>query len=65
MQDYPCLTEDQIENLARLGCGWKSFRRPQDVEWTLDHHDRIHVVQCRPLHMEQAILDWSDLLSLA
>jgi pyruvate,water dikinase len=61
MQDAPCLTEDQIDELARLGMQLEKFLgAPQDVEWVIDHHDRIHVVQCRPLHMEQAILDWPD-----
>ena len=61
MRDAPCLNEKQLESLALLGRQLEQyFGAPQDVEWILDLQDQIQIVQCRPLHLEQTILNWSD-----
>ncbi len=58
----PCLTEDQLVRLARLGRRLEQhFESPQDVEWSIDAGGRINIVQCRPLVVEPAVLSWTDL----
>ncbi len=48
----PCLDEAQIGELM----GWAEtlenhYGKPQDVEWALDHEDRLWLLQSRPLHL--------------
>lgn len=58
--DTPCLTDEQLARLARLGLMLEDhFGAPQDVEWSLDHDGEINIVQCRPLLMEPAVSGWS------
>lgn len=50
MQDAPCLTDAQLEQLARAGMSLERYhKRPQDVEWTFDAEGELHVLQSRPL----------------
>jgi pyruvate,water dikinase len=52
-QDRPCLSEEQIRTLADYALKLeKHYRYPQDIEWALDPHGRILVLQARPLHLE-------------
>ncbi|KAF5048968.1 Pyruvate phosphate dikinase, PEP/pyruvate binding domain [anaerobic digester metagenome] len=48
--DAPCLTEADLALLGEVSLSLeKYFKRPQDVEWTLDASDRLYVLQSRPL----------------
>lgn len=52
-QDSPCLTKAQIEALARFALQLElHYKYPQDIEWTLDRHGRLLILQTRPLHIE-------------
>ncbi len=48
--DAPCLTEADLALLGEVSLSLeKYFKRPQDVEWTLDASDRLYVLQSRPM----------------
>jgi pyruvate,water dikinase len=51
--DQPCLTEDQVVALARLGMQMEAYYgRPQDIEWAVDADGAITVLQCRVLQQK-------------
>jgi pyruvate,water dikinase len=67
-QDRPCLGEEEILRIASLGLGIeKYFRKPQEVEWTIDAHGALHILQARPLNIRarisQMIRDISEVIS--
>jgi pyruvate,water dikinase len=52
-QDIPCLTEDEVLELARLGKKLEQhYGTPQDIEWTIDRDlpfpENVFFVQTRP-----------------
>ncbi|MBI1811990.1 MAG: hypothetical protein HYR78_08715, partial [Nitrospirae bacterium] len=50
IRDKPCLSEEQVLELARLAMlTEKHFRGPQDIEWAIDKGGRISILQSRPL----------------
>ena len=50
LQDIPCLSDDQLAELARVGMSLERYyKRPQDVEWTFDGQGGLHILQSRPL----------------
>lgn len=50
LQNIPCLTDRQLEQLARAGMSLERYyKRPQDVEWTFDSLGELHILQSRPL----------------
>lgn len=52
-QDRPCLSEEQIRTLAGYALKLeRHYQYPQDIEWALNPHGRILVLQTRPLHLE-------------
>jgi pyruvate, water dikinase len=52
-RDAACLDPDQVQKLARYAMGLeKHYQYPQDIEWALDRHGRLLILQTRPLHME-------------
>jgi pyruvate,water dikinase len=49
-QERPCLTPDQLQQLARLALDLEThFGEPQDMEWALDPDGNLLVLQTRPL----------------
>jgi len=45
-----CLSDDQVRTLVEYGLRLEAhYGMPQDVEWSLDHEDRLFVLQSRPL----------------
>jgi pyruvate,water dikinase len=49
----PALTDDQILTLARWGhLLEKHYGMPQDIEWCMDQHQDLHLLQCRRLQTE-------------
>lgn len=52
-QDKACLSSEQIKTLAAHAVQLeKHYQYPQDVEWAIDPHGRVLVLQTRPLHLE-------------
>ncbi|MDI6853060.1 MAG: PEP/pyruvate-binding domain-containing protein [Deltaproteobacteria bacterium] len=52
-QEKPCLNAEQIKMLADYAVKLEEhFRCPQDIEWALDRHGRLLILQTRPLHPE-------------
>ncbi len=50
MQAGPCLTDELVRLLAGYGSAIEQyFGCPQDIEWACDVHDRIIILQSRPL----------------
>lgn len=50
LQTIPCLTDEQLEQLARAGMSLERYyKRPQDVEWTFDSQGELYILQSRPL----------------
>ena len=46
----PCLSDDQVSSLVEYGMQLEAhYGLPQDMEWSLDHEDRLYVLQSRPL----------------
>ncbi len=53
-QDTLCLSPEQLRTLANYALKLeKHYEYPQDIEWALDPHGRLLVLQARPLHLEQ------------
>lgn len=52
-QDAPCLSAMQIQQLSEYGLRLeKHYEYPQDIEWAVDIHGRLMILQTRPLHLE-------------
>ena len=50
MAEMPCLNEKQLLELAAIASHLETFfKRPQDIEWTLDETDTLFILQARPL----------------
>ncbi len=51
-QDALCLSPEQVKTLAGYAVKLeKHYEYPQDIEWALDPHGRLLVLQTRPLHL--------------
>lgn len=54
LQTRACLDDAQIDRLAGYMRALEShYRTPQDVEWVLDTHGRLFIVQTRPLALPE------------
>ncbi len=54
-RDQPCLDDDQILELARVGLAIDGiYGAAQDIEWAIDGQGRLHLLQCRPLPQNEA-----------
>jgi pyruvate,water dikinase len=59
-QDAPCLSPAQIQRLSEYGFRLeKHYEYPQDVEWAIDIHGRIIILQTRPLHLDNQAVSCS------
>jgi len=46
----PCLPEEKLLELARIAVHLEAFfKRPQDIEWTVDENGELSILQARPL----------------
>lgn len=46
----PCLSEEELLELAGIASHLETFfKRPQDIEWTLDEQGILYILQARPL----------------
>ncbi len=56
-QTQPSLKNQQLKELAEIGLQLERyFKKPQDVEFAIDRHDNIIVLQSRQLGLQQARL---------
>jgi pyruvate,water dikinase len=52
MKGKPCLTDEQIRPLAEYAIAIENhYECPQDIEWAIDTHGRINILQTRPLRV--------------
>ncbi|MBI5665111.1 MAG: hypothetical protein HZC49_08530 [Nitrospirae bacterium] len=52
LKNRPCLTDDQITMLFNYAIALeRHYGSPQDIEWAIDHYNRIFILQSRPLRM--------------
>ncbi len=52
LRDIPCLTPEQINELAEAALTLERFfRRPLDVEWAFAHDGKLVILQARPLRI--------------
>jgi len=50
IKSAPCLSDEQIKTLYSHALVLEShYGKPQDIEWAVDHNDRIYILQSRPL----------------
>lgn len=55
-QAAPCLTPEQIRTLASWALRLEEhYQGPQDVEWALDEHGRLFILQTRPLKVQPRV----------
>ncbi|MEW6500543.1 MAG: PEP/pyruvate-binding domain-containing protein [Thermodesulfobacteriota bacterium] len=48
--EQPCLAEAKLLELAGIASHLETFfKRPQDIEWTMDEQGALHILQARPL----------------
>lgn len=48
--EQPCLDEAKLLELAGIAGHLETFfKRPQDIEWTVDEQDTLYILQARPL----------------
>jgi pyruvate,water dikinase len=52
LQESPCLSDDRVRELAAFVQMLEThYGYPQDMEWAIDRHGRLLVLQTRPLHL--------------
>ena len=50
LQNLPCLTAEQISGIVETALIIERFfKRPLDIEWCIDDHNRLVILQARPL----------------
>jgi pyruvate,water dikinase len=53
LQTKSVLTDDHIRRIAEAGLIIeRHFKKPQDIEWAMDHKDRLFILQTRPLRIK-------------
>ncbi|MGW8161746.1 MAG: PEP/pyruvate-binding domain-containing protein, partial [Desulfobulbales bacterium] len=61
-RDQPCLTDEELLLLSRQIRHLELFyKRPQDIEWSIDKGGRLYILQARPLLISQAAFQNRDL----
>lgn len=62
----PSLKNQQLKELAQIGLQLeKYFKKPQDVEFSIDQQDRIIILQSRQLSLQQEQMLASDLTDIS
>jgi pyruvate,water dikinase len=53
LQQKACLTPEMAQKLAEIALLIERyFKRPQDIEWSIDSQDRVMILQARPLNIQ-------------
>ncbi|AEH45915.1 pyruvate phosphate dikinase PEP/pyruvate-binding protein [Thermodesulfatator indicus DSM 15286] len=54
----PCLVDEEIKVLAKAGLSLERyFKRPQDIEWTIDDKGSLYILQSRPLQLLNKVIE--------
>ncbi len=56
LQTQTCLTDEQMKHIAEVGLTIERyFKKPQDIEWAIDHEDNLVILQARPLNIKDQV----------
>ena len=56
LQTKTCLTDEQIKQIAETGLKIERyFKKPQDIEWAIDHEDNLVILQARSLNIKDQV----------
>jgi pyruvate,water dikinase len=55
-QTQTCLTDEQMKQIAESGLKIERyFKKPQDIEWAIDHKDDLVILQARSLNIKDQV----------
>jgi pyruvate,water dikinase len=56
LQTKTCLTDEQMKQIAGTGLKIERyFKKPQDIEWAIDHEDNLVILQARSLNIKDQV----------
>ncbi len=56
LQTRTCLTDEQMKQIAEAGLMIERyFKKPQDIEWAIDHEDNLVILQARSLNIKDQV----------
>jgi len=56
LQTTTCLTDEQMKQIAEAGLKIERyFKKPQDIEWAIDHEDNLVILQARSLNIKDQV----------
>jgi pyruvate,water dikinase len=56
LQTQTCLTDEQMKQIAEAGLKIERyFKKPQDIEWAIDHEDNLVILQARSLNIKDQV----------
>jgi pyruvate,water dikinase len=56
LQTQTCLTDEQMKQIGEAGLTIERyFKRPQDIEWAIDHQDSLIILQARSLNIKDQV----------
>jgi pyruvate,water dikinase len=56
LQTKTCLLDEQMKQIAEAGLMIERyFKKPQDIEWTIDHEDNLAILQARSLNIKDQV----------
>jgi pyruvate, water dikinase len=62
----PLLVDDVLRRLAAAALKIEAaFGEPQDIEWAIDHHDTLYILQSRPVQIDEEQTEPQPVESLA
>ena len=61
MQEQPCLSEDEVQELFRYALQLEAYyQTPRDIEWVIDGDGKIYILQTRSLSISSELTEESD-----
>jgi pyruvate,water dikinase len=56
LQTQTCLTDEQMKQIVEAGLTIERyFKKPQDIEWAIDHTDNLVILQARSLNIKDKV----------
>jgi pyruvate, water dikinase len=56
LQTQTCLTDEQLQQIAEAGLTIERyFKKPQDIEWAIDHEGKLVILQARSLNIKDQV----------
>jgi pyruvate, water dikinase len=56
LQTQTCLTDEQMKQIVEAGLTIERyFKKPQDIEWAIDHEDNLIILQARSLNIKDQV----------